>query len=83
MGDKECLEKVRCYVIDKLAKRKNCDHVGDNDDLIESGIVDSLGVMQLIGYLEETFSIHVEDAEVIPDNFQSVSSISIYVSSKV
>ena len=76
-------EEISSYVINKLAKRKNYKHVDGCDDLISSGIVDSLGVMQLISFLEEKFSICVKDEDVVPDNFQTVDSITLYVSSKV
>ena len=47
----------------------------DTDSLLEAGIVDSMGIQVLISYLEKTFSIKVQDDEIIPDNFESIAAI--------
>jgi acyl carrier protein len=49
--------------------------LNDQDPLIESGIIDSLGIMTLLAFLEEKFSIQVPGDELVPDNFASISAI--------
>ncbi len=51
----------------------------DDDNLIETGTIDSMGIIKLITYLENTFSISISDNEVIPDNFETVDAISAFV----
>jgi acyl carrier protein len=51
--------------------------------MLESGIVDSLGLLTIIAYLEETFGIRVNDEEVVIDNFGSVDSMVAYLSRKM
>jgi acyl carrier protein len=50
---------------------------------LEEGIIDSVGVLELIVFLEETFSLNVEDEEIIPDNLDSVSKLVAFVQSKL
>ena len=62
-------------------------YVGDRslapeDSLIDQGIVDSTGVLELIGYLEQTFGIAVGDGEVVPENLDSIGRIARYVARK-
>lgn len=51
----------------------------DNDSLLEKGIIDSTGVLELVMYLEENFQIKVKDEEILPDNFDSVNNIENYL----
>jgi acyl carrier protein len=51
----------------------------DHDPLIESGIIDSLGVMTLLAFLEDKFSIQMPGDELIPENFESILAITALV----
>ncbi len=55
----------------------------DEASLLDRGIIDSTGVLELIGFLEDTFSIKVEDAEMIPENLDSIGRIAAFVAKKV
>jgi acyl carrier protein len=56
--------------------------LGDRDSLLDKGIVDSTGVLELVGFLEETFEIQIEDEELIPENLDSVEKIIGYIGRK-
>ena len=60
------------YVVDP-------DRLGDDDSLLDSGIVDSTGVLEVIAFLEETFGMRVEDAEILPENLDSIARIEAFV----
>lgn len=49
------------------------------DNLIETGIVDSLGVFVIIEFIEETFSMSVQNEDVVPDNFASIEAMASYI----
>jgi acyl carrier protein len=51
--------------------------------LLQTGIVDSTGVMEIVGFLEQTFGIHVEDEDLVPENLDSIDNISRYLSRKL
>ena len=55
----------------------------DDESLIESGVVDSTGILELIEFLEETFDISVGESETVPQNLGSVSAIVGYVARKL
>lgn len=73
---------IRQYIVAELIKDKKQANLGDSDSLIESGIVDSLGIMKLIGFLEDRINIQISDDELIPENFSSVNSITALVQKK-
>jgi len=54
----------------------------DTDSLIEHGIVDSTGVLELVAFVEERFGISVADAEIVPANLDSVEAIARFAASK-
>ena len=57
--------------------------LNETDSLAAEGIIDSTGVLQLVAFLEETYGITVEDEELIPDNLDSITNITLYVSRKI
>ena len=63
-----------------LAKERK---IGTTDSLLESGIVDSLGTLDIVLFLEEEFGFIVEEDEMVADHFETVESITQFVGSKV
>jgi acyl carrier protein len=50
-----------------------------DDDLLTSGSIDSMGIMELIAFLEETYGIAVDDADIVADNFRSIRAIADFL----
>ena len=50
--------------------------------LIEAGVIDSTGVLELVGFLEETFDIRIRDDELVPENLDSIDNIVQFVTNK-
>jgi acyl carrier protein len=55
----------------------------NNDKLLETGMIDSLGVLDLVHYLEEEFSVVISDEDLQPENFDSVESVTAFVGKKI
>jgi acyl carrier protein len=58
------------------------DELGDDDSLLDKGIIDSTGVLELIGFIEQTFNFTVGDDELVPDNLDSVNRLIAFVTKK-
>jgi acyl carrier protein len=54
----------------------------DDASLLEQGIIDSTGVLEVIGFLEDTFGLSVEDHETVPENLDSIARIAAFVGRK-
>ena len=54
----------------------------DEDPLLGSGIVDSLGVLDLVSFIESEFGVTVADEDLIPEHFNSISRIAAYIETK-
>jgi acyl carrier protein len=50
--------------------------------LIEAGIIDSTGVLELVGFLEEAFEIEITDSELVPENLDSIDNVVRFVGAK-
>lgn len=55
----------------------------DDVSFLETGVVDSLGVMELVMFVEERFGIEVRDRDVVPANFDSISYLSAFIRSRM
>lgn len=63
--------------------REEVEALPENASLLDAGIIDSTGVLELVCFLESTFSIEIADEEMLPGNLDSVDAISSYVKRKV
>ena len=73
---------IREYIQDRFMIGKSLNSLRDSDQLLEKGILDSTGVLELVGFIEENFPFSVEDEELLPDNLGSVDNIVRYVERK-
>ncbi len=79
----ELKESIRNYIQTELVNSQEHSELSDSDQLIESGIIDSLGIMKLIGFLEDNLSVQVDDMELVPENFSSIEAITSLVEKKL
>jgi acyl carrier protein len=80
--DRDARTAIREFVIDRLAPTSGLADVHDEDDLIDSGVIDSLGIFQLVAFLEDRFGIAIGDEEITPENFGSVMAIERLVAAR-
>lgn len=74
-------EEIRDYLLANRATDGAVDF-GDQESLLESGVIDSMAMVDLITHLEKTYSISVDEDDMVPENFDSVDAITAYVTSK-
>ncbi len=72
-------ERLRRFIQDSFL----IDDFQDEDSFLATGMVDSLGLMQLVAFIESEFSMKVGDAELVPENFDSVASVAAFVERKL
>jgi len=75
-------QAIRAYIAKNLLFSDNGYPYADDVSFLEEGIVDSMGIMELVMFVGETFGITVEDEELVPDNFDSVSRVAAYIRRK-
>jgi len=80
--DRDARTLIREFVLDRLAPTTGRTDIGEDDDLIDSGVIDSLGIFQLVAFLEERFGVVIGDEEITPENFASIVAIERLVASR-
>jgi acyl carrier protein len=77
------LENLKNILLTEIAVDLGKKSLDPDEDLLEQGIIDSLGIMKLVLFMEETYGIAVADEEVVPENFQTVSMMVRFVEQKM
>ena len=79
----EIQEQIRQYVLESFMYSDDASELANDLSLIDSGIMDSTGVLELVGFIEESFDVQVDDTELVPENFDSVNRITAYIQRKL
>ncbi len=74
---------ITSKIIKILSERIQIEVASPDEDFVESGLLDSLGLVELMASLEETFEIHIPFDEIEIDNFRSVNRITEFVISRM
>ena len=74
--------EVRAYILDNFLFTDEQTALANGESLLERGIIDSTGVMELVAFIEKQFSISVGDEELLPENLDSVDQIVGFVNRK-
>ncbi|MFH2049658.1 MAG: acyl carrier protein [bacterium] len=74
--------EIKEFIVDNFMMGMNPDDLTDSSSLLELGIIDSTGVLELVGFLEEKYAIQVEDADLTPDNLDSLENLVKYLNNK-
>jgi len=74
--------QIRIYITKNLLFSDNGFKYNDDASFLQEGIVDSIGVLELVTFVGETFGVNVEDQEITPDNFDTVNKLAAYIRSR-
>ena len=74
-------DQVRGFIVNNFLFGEDRPFAED-ESFLETGLIDSTGILELIRFIEDTFSFSVEDEEMIPENLDSLSNIARYVERK-
>jgi acyl carrier protein len=75
-------QHIRSFVIENFLFGAPDNGLKDTDSLLDKGIIDSTGVLELVAHLEETYLIKVEDEELIPENLDSIANVAAFITRK-
>jgi len=75
-------KEIKDFILDNFMMGRNAQELTDSGSLLQLGIIDSTGVLELVGFLEQKYGFQVEDAELIPDNLDSLDNLVKYVERK-
>ena len=74
--------QVKSFIVDNFLFGQGGDKITVDASLMDNGIVDSTGVLELVAFLEETWSIEVEDEELVPENLDTLGNLTRFIQRK-
>ena len=75
-------EKIKTFIVENFLFGSE-DGLKDETSFLEEGIIDSTGILELVTYLEEEYSITVEDEELVPENLDSINNVTSFLERKI
>jgi acyl carrier protein len=74
--------KITQFIFDKfpLARKRQ---LSEDASLLETGIVDSIGILEIVAFVEQEFAVRAEDDDLVPENFGSIANIASFVGRKL
>lgn len=75
-------QEIRKFVVDNFLFGQEDRQLGDGDSFLEHGIIDSTGVLELVSFLETRFDMKIADAELVPENLDSIDGVAGFVRRK-
>lgn len=76
-------DRIKKYILENFLFSTDLKAIGDDTSFLKTGIIDSTGILEIIGFLEEEFNVKVEDEDVIPENLDSINLLASYVEKKI
>lgn len=70
---------IKQFVLTEFLPDVDASDLSDDHDLLGDGVIDSLGLLKLIAWVDDTFQLAVDDTDLDPDNFRSVAAIDAFV----
>lgn len=82
MNEQNVLEQVREFVIENFMYMRKVKTIGDEESLLRTGVISSLGMMEVVDWVESTFDVSVDPDEITEQNFDTLRGIATFVGSK-
>jgi D-alanine--poly(phosphoribitol) ligase subunit 2 len=73
--------KIKGFIVEEFMPDISVDELESDYDLLTGGVVDSLGVLKFVAWMEDEFDIEVDESELGPDSFRTVTAIKEFVDS--
>lgn len=74
-------DEIRRFIIEKFLLNSG-DHLDDDMSLLETNTVDSMGILEIVGFIENHFGLKVEDEELTAENLDSINKIASFIEKK-
>lgn len=72
-------QTITKFLVDEFLPDVSAESLPADYDLLSGGVIDSLGLLKVIAWLEDRFDVVVDDIEIEPDNFRTVAAMNAFV----
>jgi acyl carrier protein len=75
-------QQIRNFIVETFLLGESNNGLKDTDSLLEAGVIDSTGVLELVAFIEQTYGIKLKDEELLPENLDSINNVSDFIRRK-
>lgn len=75
-------EELREFIVENFMIGRDPQELTDSGSLLELGIIDSTGVLEVVGFLEDKYGLQVDDEELVPENLDSIANLEGFINRK-
>jgi acyl carrier protein len=80
--DPDVVSKIMAFMQERFPRARQT-KLSIDDSLLDSSIIDSMGILELVNFIESEFSITVDGEDLLPENFQTVMALATFVQTKL
>lgn len=74
--------EIKDFIVQNFLFGQNAEALAEDQSFLETGIVDSTGMLELVGFVEQRYGISIADRELVPENLDSLRNISRFILAK-
>lgn len=78
----EIKASIRKYLAENVLLSGGIDDIRDDSSFLERNLLDSTGVLELVGFIEDNYQVKVGDDEIVPENLDSIDLVASYIARK-
>ncbi|MGH8582199.1 MAG: acyl carrier protein [Gammaproteobacteria bacterium] len=71
----EARDRIRKFILEEVCPDANLAHIEDDAPLVTSGLVDSLGILRILSFLDDEFGVNIASEEIKQENFSTIATI--------
>ncbi|MFC1658430.1 acyl carrier protein [Candidatus Omnitrophota bacterium] len=81
----DIISKLEKFLLTEIATEYGLDKktLPHEENLITQGIIDSMGILKLIAFMEKSFGVKIANEEVVPENFQNLNTLKVFIEKKI
>jgi acyl carrier protein len=75
--------EIKAFIVSNFLFGQEGTGIADDQSFLESGVIDSTGLLELVSFVEQQYGISIGDRELVPENLDSLKNISQFVARKL
>jgi len=81
--EQDIKQQITDFIVNNFLFDNSQVNLNEKQSLLETGVIDSTGVLELIAFIEETYGIKIDDEEIIPENLDTILDITYFIKQKL
>ena len=76
-------QKIRKFILSNFKIPSEAGGFADDDSFLSKGLIDSMGVLELLSFVKKEFQVEIKNSEIIPENFDTLNNLTRFIERKI